>query len=83
LVRRSAKMTPCGRLHEGGKVADVSVGLSALLQKPNLRPLTGSGWERKAVAQDGQHTLHAYPYYLRNQLPCKQLRMLTWGPTMP
>ncbi|RLO05329.1 hypothetical protein DYB28_012333, partial [Aphanomyces astaci] len=52
LVRRSVKMTQCGRLHESVKVADVSVGLSALLEEPNFRPLTGSGWERKAVAQD-------------------------------
>ncbi|KAF0703242.1 hypothetical protein AaE_015475 [Aphanomyces astaci] len=51
-------MTQCGRLHEGVKVADGSAGLSALLEEPNLRSLTGSGWERKAVAQDGQHSLH-------------------------
>ncbi|RHY92634.1 hypothetical protein DYB35_010610 [Aphanomyces astaci] len=74
-------MTQCGRLHESVKVADVSVGLSALLEEPNFRPLTGSGWERKAVAQDVQHSLHrqwqrVYRYFHpSNQLLRKQLRI--------
>ncbi|RQM20593.1 hypothetical protein B5M09_010404 [Aphanomyces astaci] len=68
-------MTQCGRRHEGVKVADISVGLLALLKEPNLRPLIGSGWDRKEMAQDAQHR--------RNLLLRKQLKILTWGSKMP
>ncbi|RQM19271.1 hypothetical protein B5M09_013941, partial [Aphanomyces astaci] len=43
LGRRSATTTQCVWRHEGAKVADVSVGLSALLEETNPNPLIGWG----------------------------------------